>query len=146
MSEPVQHETITIDPIAMNVVNRVAAGTRQAGSLQCRGGLLIEGQLTGELEVLGGPLIVMQGAELSGSIRCDGDSYVFGSILPRDEGQLSELRVAGVVYLAETAVAQAEISAGAFKMSQGARVDARMKSFDPEGAATTGNCAAVAGA
>ena len=36
-------DTLTIDPIAMNVVNRVAAGCRLSGDLQFDGGLLVQG-------------------------------------------------------------------------------------------------------
>ena len=44
-------ESIVIDPVAMKIVNRVAAGSRQTGVLHCEGGLMVEGTIEGEVHV-----------------------------------------------------------------------------------------------
>ena len=42
-------ETLLLDPVAMNIVNRVAEGCVLAGQLHFKGGLLLQGRLDGLL-------------------------------------------------------------------------------------------------
>ena len=44
-------DTLTLDPIAMNVVNRVAAGSQLSGDLSFEGGLLVQGEIAGNIRV-----------------------------------------------------------------------------------------------
>ena len=56
-----EQDVLTLDPIAMNVVNRVAAGSDLRGDLAFDGGLLVQGSLSGTVHVRGS-LIVWAGA------------------------------------------------------------------------------------
>jgi cytoskeletal protein CcmA (bactofilin family) len=126
LSETTKRATITIDPIAMNVVNRVAPGTQQGGSLKCVGGLLVQGRIEGDLVIQGGPLIVMREGEVAGVIKCDGDAYIFGKIAVQSENVFSELVATGNVILSETAVADANIRARSFKMYPGGQLSGQV--------------------
>lgn len=131
MSEP-KRESILIDPRAMNVVNRIAAGGRQSGTYRCAGGLLVQGSIKGEIEITGGPLILMPEGQLAGTIKCDGEAYLFGTIAAQDNGAPSDLDVQGVVFMAETLVAKANVTAGGIKTFQGAQVDGRINTVRRE--------------
>jgi len=120
-------ESIVIDPVAMGIVNRVAAGTRQSGALHCHGGVIVEGTIEGEVHVSGGPFVLMPNGVVAGKVVCDGEAYLFGTIRPRSETELSDLDVAGAVFLTETLRAQANITAGAIKSYDGAQVEGRIK-------------------
>ncbi len=120
-------ETLVIDPATMNVVNRVAAGTRCLGKNSYAGGLLVQGFIEGDIEVAGGPLVLMPEGVIAGSIKISGDAYLFGTVGAMEGGELSEVTVQGVVYLAETVVAKSNITAAAFKTFEGAQVEGRIK-------------------
>jgi len=129
LTEIAESQSIDIDPVAMNIVNRVAAGTVQKGSCRWAGGLLIQGRIEGDLEVVGGPIVLMPGGEIAGNIRGDGEAYLFGKVLAQSDDELSELDIGGTVYLAETLHAKANITAGAFKSWEGAQVEGRIKTM-----------------
>jgi cytoskeletal protein CcmA (bactofilin family) len=132
LSEP-KRESILIDPRAMNVVNRIAVGGHQSGTYRCAGGLLVQGSVQGEIEVTGGPLILMPEGLLAGTIKCDGEAYLFGTIAAQDNGAPSELDVQGVVFMAETLVAKANVTAGGIKTFQGTQVDGRINTVRRDG-------------
>ena len=129
MNENAESQSIVIDPVAMNIVNRVAPGTVQTGACRWVGGLLVQGRIEGDLEVVGGPLVLMPEGEIAGNVRGDGEAYLFGKVLARSDAELSELDVAGPVFLAETLHAKANITAGAFKSWEGAQVEGRIKTM-----------------
>jgi cytoskeletal protein CcmA (bactofilin family) len=122
-------ESIVIDPVAMNIVNRVAAGSRQTGVLHCDGGLMVEGTIEGEVHISGGPFVLMPEGVLVGKVVGDGEAYLFGTIRERSENELSELDVAGAVFLTEKLRAKANITAGAIKSYEGAQVEGRIKTM-----------------
>lgn len=122
---------IVIDPVAMNIVNRVAPGSFQSGTYRSAGGLLVEGKIEGDVEVTGGPLVLMPEGEITGSIRVDGEAYLFGTIGALSEQELSNVEIAGVVYLAETLQAKANITCGTFVNYHGARIYGHIWSSPP---------------
>ncbi len=73
-------ESIVIDPVAMKIINRIAAGSRSEGVLECQGGVMVEGSFVGTLVVKGGPLVLMPVGVIRGVMTCDGDAYLFGTI------------------------------------------------------------------
>ena len=129
MTEATRNEDIVIDPVAMKIVNRIAPGTKQSGTIDCAGGLMIEGEFIGTINVVGGPFVLMPEARVCGVINCDQDAYLFGSILARDDGELSELTAHGAVFLTETVNAKANITAGAFKTYEGSEVEGKIKTI-----------------
>ena len=79
MAVKTPQDTLTIDPIAMNVVNRVAAGSVLSGELTFEGGLLVQGEVSGHLRV-NGRLIVWTGGVVRGRVEVSGDFYLFGQL------------------------------------------------------------------
>ncbi len=126
MTEEIDIETIVIDPQAMNIVNRVAAGCRQSGFFHCKGGLMVEGSIEGEIEIVGGPLVLMPEGVIAGKITGDGETYLFGTIRPRFANEPSELAVVGQAFLTQTLRARANITAGAIRSYLGAQVEGRV--------------------
>ena len=120
-------QTIVIDPVAMNIVNRIAANTNGVGTFECSGGLIVEGYFSGTLVVNDGPLVLMQGGVISGDIQCQQDAYLFGAIASRESGEQSTLNAGGVVYMAETLEARADITANVVATFEGAQVDGRIR-------------------
>jgi cytoskeletal protein CcmA (bactofilin family) len=118
---------LVIDPVAMKIVNRVAPGTRQTGTLHCVGGLMIEGTIQGDVVITGGVLALMPEGMVQGKISCDGDAYLLGTILAREDGSFSEVDARGAAFLTETLRAQADITAGAIKTYEGAQIEGRLR-------------------
>jgi cytoskeletal protein CcmA (bactofilin family) len=91
-------DTLTIDPIAMNVVNRVAAGCRLDGDLQFDGGLLVRG-----------------------TVRVQGDFYLFGQLGGTDaSAQDTQLECVGMAYVAQTGVSTGTLMAKRLQLYEGA--------------------------
>ncbi len=127
LSNQTNNESIVIDPVAMKIVNRIAPGTKYEGTLECEGGVIVEGIISGTLSVRGGPLVLMPSGVARGMLACDGDAYLFGTIEALPNGEPSELDAFGAVFLTETVNAKANITAGAFKTYEGSQVDGRIK-------------------
>jgi hypothetical protein len=115
-----QQDTLTIDPIALNVVNRVASGTRLDGTLHFDGGLLVQGELSGDITV-NGRLIVWGGGSVRGNIHVKGDLYLFGQLgatgaAPED----THLKCMGCAFVANTGVATGTLLATRLSLYEGA--------------------------
>ena len=113
-------DTLTIDPIAMNVVNRVAPGSRLSGDLQFEGGLLVQGEVSGNIRV-NGRLIIWKGGVVRGAIRVQGDLYLFGRLGAQDaEAQDTLLECIGMAYVAQTGVSTGTLMAKRLQLYEGA--------------------------
>lgn len=122
-------ETIVIDPVGMNIVNRVAPGTVLEGDTTWTGGLLVQGTIKGNIKVTGGPLVLMDTGVIAGSVLCLGDVFLFGSIEQARENQMSKVESSGIAFLAESLKAEADISAARLKFFDGAQVNGRFKTL-----------------
>lgn len=120
-------ESIVIDPVGMNIVNRVARGTKLEGTLTFEGGLLVQGEIIGIVKITGGPLVLMQEGVMAGDISCDQDAYLFGQIHHKPNGEDSELTSGGAAFLAETLVANANITAANLRTYDGMSVNGRIR-------------------
>lgn len=120
-------ETIIIDPVGMNIVNRIAPGSKFVGEFESVGGLLIEGTFVGNVLVSEGPLVLMEHGTITGNVTCEDDAYLFGKIHPKDGEEHSELIAGGAVFMAQTLEARTNITAGAIKTYDGAQVDGRIR-------------------
>jgi len=125
-----QEDTLTLDPMAMNVVNRVAAGSCVEGVLQWNGGLLVQGTLAGNSHI-DGHLIVWAGGAVRGRVRVNGDVYVFGTLggpMGGGAGATSTvLECTGTVCIASTGICSAALHANALRLYQGAEVSGPFK-------------------
>jgi Polymer-forming cytoskeletal len=115
-------DTLTIDPIAMNMVNRVAAGCRLGGDLEFEGGLLVQGEIFGNIRI-NGRLIIWTGGVVRGTIRVQSDFYLFGQLGdPQDSGLNTHLECMGVAYVAQTGVSTGTLLAKRLQMYEGADI------------------------
>jgi len=113
-------DTLTIDPVAMNVVNRVAPGSNLNGDIQFDGGLLVQGEIAGNVRV-NGPLIVWMGGVVRGSVQVMGDLYLFGRLgAPDASAQDTVVKCFGMAYVASTGVATGTLLARKLKLYDGA--------------------------
>jgi cytoskeletal protein CcmA (bactofilin family) len=123
-------DVLTIDPIAMNVVNRVALGSRLTGKNHFNGGLLVQGDIEGELEVRG-RLIIWAGAKVSGRIKIWGDLYLFGQLGSTDRSAAINLtECLGTAYIASTGVSNGTLLAHRIRMYDGAQLHGPFKTLN----------------
>jgi hypothetical protein len=121
-----RNDVLTIDPVAMGITNRVAAGCNLSCNGDFRGGLLVQGALRGELRVLG-PLVVWEGAHVGGSVVVFGDIYAFGALgEEHDDAQTStngaQIVCHGTIFMAHSAVSYARIAAQRIQSYDGAQI------------------------
>lgn len=115
-----QQDTLTIDPIAMNVVNRVASGSRIEGNLRFHGGLLVQGETAGQLQVQG-RLILWRGGMVRGRIVVMGDCYIFGQIGDtQGQPEDTQLECHGTAFVAHSGVSTGTLKARRLQLYEGA--------------------------
>lgn len=113
-------DTLTIDPVAMNVVNRVAVGGKLHGELEFNGGLLVQGEVSGHIRV-NGPLIIWTGGVVRGRIRVLGDLYLFGHLGAAGGSAVeTSLECQGMAYVAGSGVSTGSLSARRMQVYEGA--------------------------
>ena len=115
-----KQDTLTIDPVAMNVVSRIAAGCTLVGEHRFEGGVLVQGELAGTVTVQG-RLIVWAGGTVRGRVRVIGDRYVFGRLgeaggRPED----TVIECLGTTYVASTGVSTGTLTAQRLRLYDGA--------------------------
>jgi hypothetical protein len=122
-------DTLTLDPIAMNVVNRVAAGTRLDGELQFDGGLLVQGEISGHIRV-NGRLIVWTGGVIRGRVRVTGDLYLFGQLgASGADAHDTSLECQGMAYVSKTGVSTGTLMARRLQLYEGADLQGPFKTL-----------------
>lgn len=125
-------EKTVIDPVAMNITNRIAPGTRFEGTIECEGGLMVQGVFDGVATINGGPLVLMHGGVITGNVVC-ADAYLLGTIEEKKDGENSEITVLGTAFLAATLRANANVSARVLRKYQGAQVNGRTREIQSGG-------------
>ncbi len=126
---PRLQDTLTIDPVAMNVTNRVAAESTLHGTQQFQGGLLVQGSLGGSTRVLG-HLIVWAGGTVKGRIIVMGDLYLFGQLgEPQGNAQDTELQCMGTAYVANSASSTGTLMAQRLRLYEGANLQGPFKTL-----------------
>jgi cytoskeletal protein CcmA (bactofilin family) len=122
-------DTLTIDPVAMNVTNRVAAGSVVAGEQQFEGGLLVQGTLGGVTRIHG-RLIVWAGGTVRGRLTVMGDLYLFGQLGdPAGEAHETQLECMGTAYVASTAESTGTLMAQRLRLYEGANLQGPFKTL-----------------
>lgn len=125
-------DTLTIDPIAMNVVNRVAAGSVLSGELIYDGGLLVQGEVSGHIRV-NGPLIVWTGGVVRGRVEVSGDFYLFGRLGDPDvDVQATQLACRGMAFVSKTGVSTGTLEARRLQLYEGADLQGPFKTLKLE--------------
>lgn len=129
--KPGAQDVLTLDPAAMNVVNRVAAGCHLNGKLLFQGGVLVQGELSGYLRVEG-PLVVWYGATVRGRISVQGDVYVFGHLGDADAAASdTSIECTGMVCVAHSGHSSATLLARRLQLYEGAQVKGPFKTLRP---------------
>ena len=118
-----------VDPLAMNLVNRLASGTVAKGAQAFQGGLLLQGQWLGN-GLVRGNLVVWHDALLVGRFRVEGDLYVFGH-LGSDGIEATEtyIECQGTTFMAQTARSSASILTIGLRLYDGADISGIIKTM-----------------
>jgi cytoskeletal protein CcmA (bactofilin family) len=113
-------DTLVIDPVAMNIVNRVAEGSLVSGPYLFRGGVLLQGTLNGNGEIAG-RLVIWHTGQLRGRVQVLGDLIVLGQLGLRSDSADpdTEVECHGTAYVAATGVSTGTIVATRLRMYDG---------------------------
>jgi cytoskeletal protein CcmA (bactofilin family) len=124
------HDTLVIDPVKMNITNRVAEGSALAGKNLFEGGLLLQGSLDGSGEVAG-RLVVWHSGQLQGRFRVLGDLYVLGRVGANTDHTDPDTVVEcqGTAYVASTGISTGTILATRLRMYDGATLQGPFKTL-----------------
>ena len=115
-----QQDKLDIDPIGMNIVNRIAPDSRVSGDVSYSGGLLVQGDLSGSGQI-NGRLIVWHGSQIQGQFRVLGDLYVFGRVGNVGASATDTvIECYGTAYIASTASTTGTIVAQKLRLYEGA--------------------------
>ncbi|MCU0955850.1 MAG: polymer-forming cytoskeletal protein [Hydrogenophaga sp.] len=122
-------DTLTLDPVAMQLVNRVASGCLLRGQLRFEGGLLVQGELDGDLQVEG-CLVVWSGGVVRGRISVTGDLYLFGRLgAAGGRAEDSVLECQGMAYVSHTGVSTGTLMARRLQLYDGADLQGPFKTL-----------------
>lgn len=135
-SAEIPQDTLVIDPVKMNIVNRVAAGTALAGDFSFKGGLLLQGEIEGTGDVAG-RLVVWHGARLSGRFKVMGDLFLLGNLgaaLPEGDAvdDATVVECLGTAYVASTGVSTGRLIAAKLRMYDGATLQGPFSTTRPD--------------
>lgn len=126
-------DTLVIDPVKMNILNRVAEGSAVAGRLDFAGGLLLQGTLEGSGEIAG-RLVVWHTGQLRGRFRVLGDLYVLGHLggATDDTDPDTVVECQGTAYVASTGISTGTILAARLRMYDGATLQGPFRTLRSE--------------
>jgi cytoskeletal protein CcmA (bactofilin family) len=126
-------DTLVIDPVKMNIVNRIAESTVVDGVLNFQGGLLLQGSLLGRGEIAG-RLVVWHTGQLRGRFRVLGDLYVLGHLggVTDDTDKDTVVECQGTAYVASTGVSTGTILAARLRMYDGATLQGPFRTLRSE--------------
>jgi cytoskeletal protein CcmA (bactofilin family) len=115
------HDTLVIDPVKLNIVNRIAEGTVVDGAVRFEGGLLLQGSLLGRGDI-DGRLVIWHTGQLRGHFRVLGDLIVLGHLggVADDADPDTVVECQGTAYVASTGVSTGTILATRLRMYDGA--------------------------
>jgi len=113
-------DVFTFDPVAMHVVNRVASGSRLQGQQHYEGGLLVQGEVSGEVCVQG-TLVIWSGGVVLGDWRVSGDVFLLGTLGSLEAAATaSRLECLGTVYVTASGVSNGTLLARQLRLYDGA--------------------------
>lgn len=126
-------DTLVIDPVKMNILNRVAEGSVLDGLNRFQGGLLLQGSLHGRGEVAG-RLVIWHTGQLRGRFRVLGDLYLLGHLggVTDDTDPDTVIECQGTAYVASTGVSTGTLLAARLRMYDGAVLQGPFKTLKSE--------------
>lgn len=122
---------IEIDPVKMNITNRIDKGSRAVGPVEMNSGFWLGGVFEGDLTVRNGPLVVQEGAILSsGKIVVEGDVYLFGQLGKAEEGDRpTTLECTGELHFCETSLSYGKMRTQHPMVYSGAKIQGKLETF-----------------
>jgi cytoskeletal protein CcmA (bactofilin family) len=124
-----QQDNLVIDPLGMNIVNRIAPESSMQGDVTFSGGVLVQGNLAGAGLVMG-RMVVWHGAQVLGHFRVLGDLYVFGRIGAQGaDADQTMIECMGTAYIASTAATTGTITAQRLRLYEGADLQGPFKTI-----------------
>ncbi|MBN8487120.1 MAG: polymer-forming cytoskeletal protein [Burkholderiales bacterium] len=128
-------DTLVIDPVRLGIVNRLAEGSVIEGRVRYAGGLLLQGELGGQGEIVG-RLVVWPGGLLRGRFRVLGDLYLLGragaDVPEADPDTVIECQ--GTVYVASSGISTGTLLAARLRMYDGATLQGPFRTLRGESA------------
>jgi cytoskeletal protein CcmA (bactofilin family) len=126
-------DTLVIDPVKMNIVNRITEGTSVEGTTRFQGGLLLQGSLTGRGEIAG-RLVIWHTGQLRGRFRVLGDLYVLGHLggVADDADPETVVECQGTAFVASTGISTGTILAARLRMYDGATIQGPFRTLRGE--------------
>lgn len=118
--------SVVIDPLVMNITNKIAIGTAISGSANFDGGVLIEGEFAGDMKVAG-PLVLLSSGRMNGRIEVTGDAYIFGVVADTDPSTLLEVR--GELHLTNQCKVAGSMKYNRVAIYQGAHINGNVTSL-----------------
>jgi len=125
--------SVVIDPVAMGIVNKIAAGSKFSGTNSVTGGILIQGACEGRL-IVDGPLVLMEGGSLTGEIEVHGDAYIFGQVGTSGD-TATTLTCHGELHLTSKCVAYGRMRYANVTLYKGGQINSVMQSLPDTGTA-----------
>ncbi|HMS28052.1 MAG TPA: polymer-forming cytoskeletal protein [Burkholderiaceae bacterium] len=124
-----QQDKLDIDPLGMNIVNRIAPDSKINGEVSYNGGLLVQGDLSGSGQITG-RLIIWHGSQIRGHFRVLGDLYVFGRVGSVGESASETvIECYGTAFIASTASTTGTIVAQRLRLYEGADLQGPFKTI-----------------
>ena len=123
-------DSLVIDPVQMNIVNRVAEGGVLDGQFDFDGGLLLQGTLRGRGRIAG-RLIIWHTGQLQGQFEVLGDVYVLGHLGGTVDAvdATTTLDCQGTIYVASSGVCTGTLNAARLRMYDGAVLQGPFKTL-----------------
>jgi cytoskeletal protein CcmA (bactofilin family) len=123
-------DTLIIDPVQMNIVNRVAEGCALEGSFEFAGGLLLQGSLRGSGRIAG-RLVIWHTGQLQGRYTVLGDVYVLGHLggVADEADAGTSLECQGTIFVASSGICTGSLHAARLRMYEGAVLQGPFKTL-----------------
>jgi cytoskeletal protein CcmA (bactofilin family) len=123
-------DSLVIDPVQMNIVNRVAEGCALEGQFEFAGGLLLQGSLRGSGRIAG-RLVIWHTGQLTGRFTVLGDVYVLGHLggVADEVDPTTTIDCQGTVFVASSGVCTGSLNAARLRMYEGAVLQGPFKTL-----------------
>jgi cytoskeletal protein CcmA (bactofilin family) len=124
------HDTLVIDPVKLNITNRITEDSALDGQLNFKGGLLLQGNLSGRGEIAG-RLVIWHTGQLRGRFRVLGDLYILGHLggVADEVDEDTVIECQGTAYVASTGVCTGTLLAHRLRMYDGAVLQGPFKTL-----------------
>jgi cytoskeletal protein CcmA (bactofilin family) len=124
------HDTLVIDPVRLGITNRITEDSALDGHLHFKGGLLLQGNLSGQGEIAG-RLVIWHTGQLRGRFRVLGDLYLLGHLggVADEVDEDTVIECQGTAYIASSGVSTGTLLANRLRMYDGAVLQGPFKTL-----------------